>query len=127
MAQCVYRVRHIQQFHIESNQWWDIGYNFLIGGDGAAYEGRGWTYEGAHTLGYNYLSIGVAFIGTFVAEAPSRLQIAAFEKLVAKGVNSSYISKDYKIVPASKLSGTESPGAAFVKLMETWPHYSPTP
>lgn len=44
-------VRQIQTFHIESRGWFDIGYNFLIGGDGAAYEGRGWKTEGAHTLG----------------------------------------------------------------------------
>lgn len=49
-AQCTFRVRFIQTFHIESRNWDDIGYNFLIGGDGAVYEGRGWLQQGAHTL-----------------------------------------------------------------------------
>ena len=33
--------------------WPDIGYNYLVGEDGQAYEGRGWNKEGAHTYGYN--------------------------------------------------------------------------
>lgn len=127
LAQCIYQVRHIQQFHIESNQWWDIGYNFLVGGDGAAFEGRGWKYEGAHTLGYNYKSIGVGFIGTFNVQLPPKNQIAAFKKLVAKGVELGYIQKDYKILAARQLYGTESPGAAFTKEIETWPHWSKQP
>lgn len=36
---------------MESRNWWDIAYNFLIGGDGAVYEGRGWDSEGSHTKG----------------------------------------------------------------------------
>lgn len=41
----------------------DIGYNFMIGGDGNIYEGRGWHKQGAHTSGYNRGSIGIAYIG----------------------------------------------------------------
>ncbi|KAJ6640718.1 Peptidoglycan-recognition protein LC, partial [Pseudolycoriella hygida] len=48
-ATCTFRVRYIQTFHMESQGWDDIGYNFLVGGDGAVYEGRGWDKEGAHT------------------------------------------------------------------------------
>ena len=35
----------------------DIGYNFLIGGDGIVYEGRGWNKQGAHTKGNNFKKI----------------------------------------------------------------------
>jgi hypothetical protein len=34
-------------------QYCDIGYSFLIGGDGNVYEGRGWDRLGAHTEGFN--------------------------------------------------------------------------
>ncbi|XP_018574112.1 peptidoglycan-recognition protein LF-like [Anoplophora glabripennis] len=124
LAQCTYQVRQIQQFHMESNQWWDIGYSFLVGGDGAVYEGRGWKYEGAHTFGYNYKSIGVAFVGTFNSEKPPKNQIAAFKKLVGKGVELGYLEKDYKILGARQLYGTESPGTALQKEIETWPHWA---
>lgn len=36
----------------------DIGYNFLVGEDGKAYEGRGWGVEGEHADGFNRNSIG---------------------------------------------------------------------
>lgn len=36
---------------MESKNWDDIGYNFLVGGDGEVYEGRGWDKQGAHTKG----------------------------------------------------------------------------
>ncbi|KAJ8975310.1 hypothetical protein NQ317_000488, partial [Molorchus minor] len=98
LAQCIFHVKTIQKYHIESNHWWDIGYNFLVGGDGAAYEGRGWTQE-AHTP---------SDITTRALEL-----IVAFNKLIEKGVELNYIQKDYKILAARQLYGTESPGTAF--------------
>lgn len=47
--ECMFRVRYIQTFHMNSRNWDDIGYNFLVGGDGNVYEGRGWLKQGAHT------------------------------------------------------------------------------
>jgi hypothetical protein len=45
--------RGIQDWHISGNGWCDIGYSFLVGGDGNVYEGRGWDEIGAHTGGFN--------------------------------------------------------------------------
>ena len=42
-----------------SKGWSDIGYSFLIGGDGRVYEGRGWGRVGAHTYGYNSRAYGI--------------------------------------------------------------------
>lgn len=39
--------------------------SFLIGGDGNVYEGAGWHRQGAHTLGYNKISLGIGFIGDY--------------------------------------------------------------
>lgn len=50
-AQCTLRVRLMQTYHMESKNWDDIGYNFMVGGDGDVYEGRGWDKQGAHTKG----------------------------------------------------------------------------
>ena len=45
--------------------WCDIGYNFLIGGDGAVYEGVGWNNVGTHTVGYNDRAVAYSMIGNF--------------------------------------------------------------
>ncbi|XP_011698087.1 PREDICTED: peptidoglycan-recognition protein LC-like, partial [Wasmannia auropunctata] len=64
-SQCTFHVKFAQTYHIESRQWSDIAYNFLVGGDGLAYVGRSWDYVGAHSFGFNSKSIGISFIGTF--------------------------------------------------------------
>ena len=53
LATCSQIVRGIQDWHINGNGWCDIGYSFLVGGDGNIYEGRGWDEIGAHTGGFN--------------------------------------------------------------------------
>ena len=59
--------------------WDDIGYSFLIGGDGLIYEGRGWNKKGAHTYCYNQLSYGIAFIGNYILSTPNDAMLQAYE------------------------------------------------
>lgn len=40
-------------------------FSFIIGGDGNVYQGAGWHRQGAHTRGYDNVSMGIAFIGNF--------------------------------------------------------------
>ncbi|MCG5436249.1 peptidoglycan-binding domain-containing protein [Micromonospora foliorum] len=56
--------RQIQNYHMDSNGWSDIGYNFLVDVAGRVYEGRGWEVEGAHASGHNVTHLGVCFIGS---------------------------------------------------------------
>lgn len=116
-------MRVIQSFHIESKFWNDIGYNFLIGGDGAAYVGRGWDFVGAHTKGFNKYSIGIALIGTFSVEYPTTHQFDACKKLIALGVENGKIAKDYKLFPHSAFMKTLSPGKNVTDVIRHWPHY----
>lgn len=70
---CSAIVRSYQNYHLDSQGWFDIGYNFVIGEDGNVYEGRGWDYVGAHAPGYNTQSIGICVIGDFSGEYLSKL------------------------------------------------------
>ncbi|MFJ5776873.1 N-acetylmuramoyl-L-alanine amidase [Streptomyces sp. NPDC093094] len=56
-------VRQIQNYHMDSRGWSDIGYNFLVDASGRIFEGRGWHVQGAHATGSNVSHIGVCFIG----------------------------------------------------------------
>ncbi|XP_013145005.1 PREDICTED: peptidoglycan recognition protein 1-like isoform X2 [Papilio polytes] len=122
-SQCVLAVRLIQSFHIESRKWFDIGYNFLVGGDGSVYFGRGWNYIGAHTKGYNKYSIAIAFIGTFNNEPPPKQQIDACKKLIKHGVEIGVITKDYKLFAHRQLMSTLSPGDKLFDIIKEWPHF----
>jgi len=67
-AACAPIVRSIQNHHMNTNGWLDIGYNFLVCEDGNIYEGRGWTRVGAHAVSWNSRSIGIAVIGDFTSK-----------------------------------------------------------
>ena len=67
-SECAAIVRSYQNYHIDSNGWNDIGYNFLVGEDGNVYEGRGWNIVGAHAPTYNFNSIGICVIGDFTGK-----------------------------------------------------------
>jgi N-acetylmuramoyl-L-alanine amidase len=67
--------------------WDDIGYNFLIGEDGRAYEGRGWDTHGAHTGSWNGVSHGISVIGDFTLRNPNSAAINAINNLIACGVS----------------------------------------
>jgi hypothetical protein len=58
-------VRAIQNFHMDSNGWPDIGYNWLVDRNGTIYEGRIYNYDaiGTHAANNNTRSIGTCFIG----------------------------------------------------------------
>lgn len=59
-------VRSIQNFHMDTNGWRDIGYNWLVTVDGRVWEGRQhtWSAIGAHVENHNTENIGVCMIGT---------------------------------------------------------------
>ena len=73
-AESAAQVRGIQRYHTLSNGWNDIGYNFLVDGFGQVFEGRGGGLDrnviGAHALGFNTGSTGVAVLGNFEKDAP---------------------------------------------------------
>lgn len=61
--ECIQAVQWIQNFHQDDRGWNDIGYSFVVGGDGKAYVGRGWSSVGAHAPAMNNRSIGICMIG----------------------------------------------------------------
>ena len=86
-AQAPAIVKGIQLFHVQSNGWNDIGYNFLVDRFGTVYEGRFGGVDrnviGAHARGFNTGSVGIALIGTHGSASPSTAALDAISKLIA--------------------------------------------
>ncbi|XP_022914149.2 peptidoglycan recognition protein 3-like isoform X5 [Onthophagus taurus] len=120
---CYLQAISIQDYHMDNRKWADIAYSFMIGGDGNVYDARGWDNMGAHTLGYNNVSIGIAFIGTFTKIFPEPFQLIQAHLLIAEGVQKRYIDKDYKLVGMNQVRPFESPGQLLIQEIKTWPHF----
>ncbi|KAG8226181.1 hypothetical protein J437_LFUL012356 [Ladona fulva] len=124
-AECTLTVRYLQVFHVEGKKWMDIAYNFLVAGDGQAYEGRGWDVVGAHTAaGFNGISIGISFVGTFSDVLPPPVQMRACKLLIDEGVRLGKISPNYKLIADRQVSQSENPGQKFYEELQTWDHWT---
>jgi hypothetical protein len=79
-------VRNIWYYHTFTNAWGDIGYNFLIDPNGVIYEGRagGAGAIGAHSSCRNSNTVGVALLGTFIAERPTDAALWSLKTLLAE-------------------------------------------
>ena len=53
-----------------------------MGSDGRAYKGRGWGYEGAHTIGYNRDAVAISAIGDFETRRPDHAVRQAIANLI---------------------------------------------
>jgi N-acetylmuramoyl-L-alanine amidase len=145
-------IRSIYYFHAITRGWGDIGYNFLIDEAGRIYEGRharnyaagepvtsedlaGRPARGAHALGYNEGTVGIALLGTFDTQLPTTAARAALERLLAweaerHGINpkgsSQYtnpIQGTSKYLPNifghRDVNATDCPGDAFYATLPT--------
>jgi hypothetical protein len=67
-------IRGMYRYHTKTLGWFDIGYNFLVDRFGRAWVGRSGgprrLVRGAHTLGFNNASVGVAVIGNLEGREP---------------------------------------------------------
>jgi len=57
-------VASIRADHINNNKWEDIGYHFVIKGDGTIEQGRSLLYSGKHTLKVDSISLGVLILSS---------------------------------------------------------------
>ena len=69
-------LRGIQAFHIDGRGWTDAGYNFAVDKFGTVWEMRATSMDanavGAHAIGFNTGSVGVAILGDYISsQAPS--------------------------------------------------------
>ena len=128
-AQAASIVRGIEVYHVKGNGWNDIGYNFLVDRYGTVYEGRGGGMTrnviGAHALGFNTGTAGVALIGNFQNATPPpamqtalvsllswRLDVAHIDPLSTVAYTSGGNSKFHagKVVTLRAISGHRDTG-----------------
>jgi len=94
-------VRAIELYHVKGNGWNDIGYNFLVDRFGSVYEGRYGGIDrnvvGAHALGFNTGSVGVAVIGTYGTAAPPQAALDSVTRLLAWRLDLAHVDPGSKV------------------------------
>ncbi|XP_037934244.1 peptidoglycan-recognition protein SB1-like [Teleopsis dalmanni] len=121
--QCKTMIKNIQSDHKNRRSFSDIGYNFIIAGDGNVYEGRGYGLQGSHAPGYNRNSIGIVFIGSFENTAPSAQMLQNAKDLIAQSVQQGYLKEDYTLLGHRQTKATACPGDKLYTEIKTWPHW----
>ncbi|MEU6138630.1 FG-GAP-like repeat-containing protein [Nocardioides sp. NPDC047086] len=80
-------IQGIYAYHVQTNGWRDVGYNFFIDKFGRIWEGRNggvaMPVEGAHTSGYNTDSFAASALGNFETVEPTPELIQAYGALYA--------------------------------------------
>lgn len=80
-------LRSLYRYHVVSSGWRDFGYNFAVDKCGTVYEGRAGGVSkavlGAHTMGFNTNSMGVAVLGTYTSTTPPAAAVDAVARLTA--------------------------------------------
>lgn len=80
-------IRGMHAYHTRTLGWSDLGYNFLVDRFGRAYVGRAGgprkLVRGAHTLGFNAQSTGIAAIGNYETATPSKEMLETIAALAA--------------------------------------------
>lgn len=80
-------LRSMLAYHTQTLGWSDIGYNLLVDRFGRAFEGRAGgakrLVRGAHTLGFNHTSCGIALMGNYETARPPGAAVQQLEALAA--------------------------------------------
>jgi hypothetical protein len=104
-AQSASIVRGIELYHVKANGWNDIGYNFLVDKYGQIFEGRygGITRPvvGAHAMGFNTGSVGIAVIGDYSSTGISAAARAALVSLISWRLDLAHVDPRSKVVRVS--------------------------
>lgn len=89
-SECAAAVRGIQDFHMYTNGWTDIGYNYVVCQTGHIFQGREDGNDGSDVVGAhdsaNYGSVGVDGLGYFHApyyQQPTQAMLDGYAELFA--------------------------------------------
>ncbi|XP_054261930.1 peptidoglycan-recognition protein SB2-like [Macrosteles quadrilineatus] len=102
-TQCEKAVRDLQKSHMVDQEKPDIGYNFIVGGDGKVYEGRGWDFLPERNDRFPELygrSVEFGFIGNYenIADLPIKNVRNAIDYIRYSTYVLKQVANDYKLI-----------------------------
>jgi hypothetical protein len=105
------RLRSIQNYHMNTRGWCDIGYHYLMSRDGRLWQGRAGHLMGAHTGGANSGNIGIAVMGSHGSTAITSEQTDKVAGLIRGLADDNGISIDRNAIKGHRqYKSTSCPG-----------------
>ncbi|EDW80110.2 uncharacterized protein Dwil_GK23884 [Drosophila willistoni] len=121
---CIQQVRSLQQYQMDTLGFSDIGYHYLIGDNGRAYEGRSPSQRASFAGRNNGGSLAIAFIGNFDEELPTEGSLETAKSLIQQSVQQKNLAENYELFGHRQVSATKSPGDALFAQIKQWPNWS---
>lgn len=90
-------MRFLQTFHIEAQNKVDINYNFVVGGDGNVYMGRGWNSRCENADDFDGL-----IVGFICPMEPTESQRKVAQQLLANGIELDILERDFQLIDKLK-------------------------
>jgi hypothetical protein len=121
-------IRSIYAYHTRSLGYCDIAYNFLIDRFGRVFEGRfggvNRVVHGAHAIGFNTNTVGVAFIGNFDGGPPPAFAVDSAEALIAHKFGLHRVDPALNVIYHTAGNDKWAPGPVFMPRIvghrDTW-------
>ncbi|XP_066250349.1 peptidoglycan-recognition protein SC1a/b-like [Euwallacea similis] len=120
---CANKILGLQGQHVVNDGAPDIAYNFLIGGDGNIYLGRGADVSNDQRPD----AYDVAYVGNYLApyDKVNDKMDKAGRRLLKRLLERGKLDKDYVVVAYNQTERVNSPGENVFKRVMLWPHYKP--
>jgi N-acetylmuramoyl-L-alanine amidase len=128
-AACDTQMRNIQNFHMNSNGWADVGYNFCVGDPGQVYEGRGYGRQGAHAPGFNQRALGHCFFGDHSSVIPTAAALSNTQAFINCARDRGFLTAGHWVSThrGDRQSNTACPGQALQNQVAGWPRFVAQP
>ncbi|CAK1588556.1 unnamed protein product [Parnassius mnemosyne] len=122
---CIEQMLVIQEAFLRRGMG-DIGPNFLVGGNGYVFEGRGANVFGAMVSSWNDKSITIMFMGNYVLDMPDQAQFDHINVLLDVLVKEQVLRSDYTLYGQCQVQpDTCAPGHHITERMKNFPHWKP--
>ncbi|XP_032526740.2 peptidoglycan-recognition protein SC2-like isoform X2 [Danaus plexippus] len=121
---CIEQMIIIQQDHLR-RELSDIGPNFLVGGNGFVFEGRGANVHGAMVGSLNSRAISIMFMGNYIHDQPDSKQFEHLNVLLDVLVREGVLRQDYTLVGHCQVNfDTISPGPHIMTQLGHFLHWN---
>lgn len=117
-------MQEIQRDHLERD-FGDIGPNFVVGGEGLIFEGRGANIMGAMISKWNMKCISIMFTGDYTIVEPDAQQINNVKILLDALVRGNFIIENYQLLGHCQIISFISPGANLMARLWEFEHWRP--